>query len=88
MKIVFTGATGVIGRRAVPAVVAAGHDVAAVARRDDDRGWLTDLGARPIGVDLFDPDVLARATSGADAVIHMATAIPPQDKMPKRACGS
>ncbi len=84
MRILFTGATGVIGRVTVPVLVAAGHAVAAVARRDDDRRWLTGVGAQPIDVDLFDPDSTARAVAGADVVVHMATAIPPQASMTKR----
>ena len=34
MKIFLAGGTGVIGTRALPALVAAGHDVTAVARSD------------------------------------------------------
>ena len=34
MKIFVTGGTGVVGTRAIPALVAAGHDVTAVARSD------------------------------------------------------
>ena len=45
MKILFTGATGVIGRRAVPHLIAAGHDVAGVARSAVDHSWLDGIGA-------------------------------------------
>lgn len=85
MKIFFTGATGVIGRHAVPALIQAGHDVGAVARNSDDRAWLTELGARPVEVDLFDPAAVNSAVGGSQAVIHMATSIPPQNKLTKRA---
>ena len=34
MKIFLAGGTGVVGTRALPALVAAGHDVTAVARTD------------------------------------------------------
>ena len=76
MKILFTGATGVIGRTAIPHLVAGGHEVDAVARSDRDRGWLADIGARPVEVDLFDPVAVDRAVDGVEAVVHFATSIP------------
>jgi nucleoside-diphosphate-sugar epimerase len=84
MKILFTGATGVIGREAVPLLTAGGHDVTAVSRSDSDRAWLRDVGARPEPVDLFDDDAVMKAAARMDAVIHYATAIPPQATMALR----
>jgi nucleoside-diphosphate-sugar epimerase len=84
MKMLFTGATGVIGRAAVPLLTARGHEVTAVSRSETDRGWLLEVGARPELVDLFDPDAVLHATAGMDAVIHYATAIPPQATMAER----
>lgn len=84
MRILFTGATGVIGDEAVPLLVAAGHDVDAVVRTDDQRRRLAARGANPVSVDLFDPRAVAAAVSRVDAVVHMATAIPPQSEMTKR----
>lgn len=55
MNIFFTGSTGVIGRETVPQLIAAGHDVAAVARSAEDHAWLNEVGARPIEIDLLDP---------------------------------
>ena len=84
MRVLFTGATGAIGRQGVPHLVAAGHEVTALARSGEDRRWLTEVGALPIDIDLFQPHDVARAVDGVDAVVHMATAIPPLDKMTKR----
>lgn len=84
MKVLFTGATGVIGRVAVPLVSAAGHDITAVSRSDTDHHWLEEVGARPAAVDLFDRHGVMSATSGMDIVVHYATAIPPQAGMAKR----
>lgn len=84
MRILFTGATGVIGRRAVPLLSSAGHDVIGVARREEDQRWLTRIGARPLEIDLFDPGAVAGAIKDADCVVHMATAIPSIDAMTKR----
>ena len=67
MKILFTGATGVIGRASLPRLIGAGHEVTAVYRSPDDRQWLEDVGARAIDVDLFDSDVVALAVSGNGA---------------------
>lgn len=84
MKILFTGATGVLGRAAVPLLVDAGHDVNAVSRSDHDRSWLESSGARAVRVDLFDIESIHRAMAGIDTVIHYATAIPSMNAMSKR----
>lgn len=88
MKILFTGATGVIGRAVLPHLAAAGHDVTAVSRSDDDRIWLDKVGARPVKVDLFDPDTVSQAISGVETVAHFATSIPRQNDMKNRASWS
>jgi nucleoside-diphosphate-sugar epimerase len=75
MKIFITGATGVIGRRAVPLLVAAGHAVTAVARSPAKAQRLS-VGARTINVSLFDTSALERAVAGHDAVINLATHMP------------
>lgn len=84
MKVLFTGATGVLGRATIPRLISAGHDVRAVARSEKDRDWLEKLGARATKVDLFDGESIIHAVSGADTVVHFATSIPPLDEMPKR----
>ena len=80
MRIFVTGATGVIGTRAVPALVAAGHEVTAVARGDAKADLVRGLGASPVEVDLFDPDAVAVAVKDHDAVAHLATNIPPMSR--------
>lgn len=77
MKVFLTGATGVAGRLTVPTLVAAGHDVRAVCRRDDAAATLRAVGAEPVAVDLFDPAAVEAAVVGAEAVIHLATNVPP-----------
>lgn len=84
MKILFTGATGVLGRAAVPLLVADGHDVIAVSRSPEDAVWLEETGARPEPIDLFDPSAIDRVVAGVDTVVHFATAIPPMSGMSKR----
>ena len=84
MRVLFTGATGVIGQWTIPHLLANGHEVRAVARNSDAHRRLARLGAQPISANLFDPEEVTLAVEGVDAVINMATAIPPEHRMTKR----
>jgi nucleoside-diphosphate-sugar epimerase len=84
VRALFTGATGVIGREALPALVDAGIEVTAVVREGSDHDWIRQLGIGTASVDLFDPDAVAAALRGHDAVFHFATAIPPGREFTKR----
>jgi nucleoside-diphosphate-sugar epimerase len=83
-RIFVTGATGVLGRATVPVLVAAGHAVTAVARSETAADHLRAVGASPVTVDLFDAAAVRDAVSGHDAVVHLATAIPPLTRMHRR----
>jgi nucleoside-diphosphate-sugar epimerase len=76
VKIFLVGGTGVLGRRVVPLLVEAGHEVAALARTAEAEQRLAQMGARPVGADLFDPQSLRAAIAGHDAVVNLATRIP------------
>lgn len=76
MRILFTGATGVIGRRAIPQLIAQGHHVTAVGRTPEARRDLEAMGAEPLALDLFDGVSVALAVNGHDTVINLATHIP------------
>lgn len=76
MKVFVAGATGVIGRRLVPLLVASGASVSAVARTNAKAAQLKKQGATPVRVDLFDPAAIDKAVEGHDAVINVATKIP------------
>jgi UDP-glucose 4-epimerase len=80
-EIVITGSTGVIGRRAVRELLAAGHRVTGVTRSARGRERLASLGARAIEADVFDEASLSRAFDGADAVINLLTHVPSADRM-------
>lgn len=54
MRIFVAGATGVLGRRVVPLMIQAGHQVTAVGRTPEKRRQLEGLAARAVAVDLFD----------------------------------
>lgn len=76
MRVFVTGGTGAIGNYAVPALVAAGHQVTGLARSDAKAAVLHRYGARPVQVSLFDRRALAEVFGGHDAVVNLASALP------------
>lgn len=76
MRVFVTGATGAIGSYAVPALVAAGHHVSALARTETKAQQLREQGTAPVAVSLFDRDALATAFAGQEVVVNLATALP------------
>lgn len=76
MQILVTGATGVIGSRVVPQLVAAGHGVTAVTRSLTRGRALEQAGARVAALDLFDVYAVRDAVRGHDTVINLATHMP------------
>jgi nucleoside-diphosphate-sugar epimerase len=77
VRIFVTGATGVVGRRAVPLLIAAGHAVTAVGRYPEKRRQLERAGAEAVALDLFAAGDVRSAVAGHDVVINLATHIPP-----------
>jgi hypothetical protein len=75
-EIVITGSTGVIGRRAVRELLAAGHRVTGVTRSARGRERLESLGAHAVEADVFDEASLRRAFDGAHAVVNLLTHVP------------
>jgi nucleoside-diphosphate-sugar epimerase len=73
MRVLLAGATGVIGRQAVPVLTAAGHQVTGLARAPARR---TD--AEVVAADALDATAVAGAVRWAapDVIVHMLTAIP------------
>lgn len=76
LRVLVTGATGVVGRRVVPLLVAAGHRVTAVGRTAEKRASLARAGATPIELDMFDGAATRLAMDGHDAIVNLATHIP------------
>jgi len=58
MKIVLAGASGVIGRRLLPLLVTAGHEVVGLSRSPERAASLTRDGGHGVVVDVFDRDRL------------------------------
>ncbi|MGH3241713.1 MAG: NAD-dependent epimerase/dehydratase family protein, partial [Spirillospora sp.] len=81
MKILLAGATGVVGRRLIPLLVQAGHEVTGTTRRAERTGLLGDLGATPVVLDVLDAAATRAAVTAArpDAVIHQLTDLSQED---------
>lgn len=68
MKILVTGATGKVGSRLVPRLLAKGYDVTILVR---DAAQAIP-GTRAVVGDLYEPETLPTAVAGMDAIIHLA----------------
>jgi len=77
MKVFLLGGTGAIGRPTLTALIDAGHEVTAVARSTDKAVAVEAEGAVAVEVSIFDRNELAEAMAGHDAVVNLATAMPP-----------
>jgi nucleoside-diphosphate-sugar epimerase len=77
MRVFLAGATGVVGSRLVPMLVAAGHEVVGTTTSSGKLLKLRDLGAEGVAVDLLDRNAVMTAVMRADpdVVIHQATAL-------------
>ena len=78
VRIFLAGATGVIGSRLVPLLVAAGHDVTGMTRSTDNVAGLRGAGAEPVVCDVFDAPALEQAVVRArpDVLMHQLTDLP------------
>ncbi|NUU19941.1 MAG: NAD(P)-dependent oxidoreductase, partial [Streptomycetaceae bacterium] len=78
MRVLVAGASGVIGSRLVPLLLAVGHDVVALARTPQRTAALEQDGAEVVVADALDREGLAAAVRDAspDAVVNLLTAIP------------
>ena len=78
MRIFMAGASGVIGVRLIPLLVADGHTVAGMTRSPQKAHMLGELGAESVVCDVFDADALTGAVTafGPDVVLHQLTDLP------------
>lgn len=78
VRVFLAGATGVIGIRLIPLLVAQGHEVAGMSRSDHAAEGMRDLGAEPIICDVYDRERLTSAvdTFRPDMVMHQLTDLP------------
>lgn len=78
MRIFVAGASGVIGVRLVPLLVAAGHEVVGMTRTPAKCEQLESLGSEPVVCDVFDLEGVAMAVDAfdPDIVVHQLTDLP------------
>jgi len=78
VRIFLAGATGVIGIRLIPLLIADGHVVAGMTRSVAKTDQVRELGAQPVLCDVYDVDALVQAVTSfkPDAVIHQLTDLP------------
>jgi nucleoside-diphosphate-sugar epimerase len=80
LRVFLAGATGVIGRRLVPMLLAAGHELTGMTRTPQRAAALREQGAEAVIADALDAEALTRALRDCapEVVIHQLTSIPPR----------
>jgi len=78
VRIFVAGATGLIGIRLVPLLLAAGHEVAGMTRSPEKAGLLAGLGVEPVVCDVFDAEALDLAVAAfrPEVILHQLTDLP------------
>jgi nucleoside-diphosphate-sugar epimerase len=86
MKVFVAGASGAIGRPLLRQLVAAGHEVTGMTRREERVEEIRALGATAVVCDVFDTAALGRAVGQAapEVVVNQMTSLP-QRYNPRRA---
>lgn len=83
MRVFVAGATGVIGRRLLPALRAAGHEPIGMTRSPERAAALTAQGIEAVVCDAYDAAGLAQAVAEAqpDQIVHALTDLPEEINM-------
>jgi nucleoside-diphosphate-sugar epimerase len=84
MEVFVSGGTGVLGRPVLGLLRQRGHRARFLSRTSRSDAIGRELGAEPVRVDLFDGEGLRRAVAGSEAVLHLATRIPPTSEATRR----
>src|ERR687898_2165243 len=77
MRVFIAGASGAIGTRLVPQLIARGHEVIGTYRSPANAERLRAYGAEAVALDLLNANAVRKAALGAepDAIVHQATAL-------------
>jgi 2-alkyl-3-oxoalkanoate reductase len=80
MRVFVAGASGAIGRPLVRQLLAAGHEVTGMTRREENAAAICAAGAKAVVCDVFDAAALEGAVREAapEVVIHELTSLPPR----------
>jgi nucleoside-diphosphate-sugar epimerase len=78
MRVFLAGASGAIGRRLVPLLLQAGHEVTGTTRSAETGAELARAGVKPAVLDVFDAQAVTEAMRAArpEVVIHQLTDLP------------
>jgi len=76
-KVFVAGATGVVGKRLVPMLVASGYEVTGSTRSPEKESWLREVGVKPAVIDALDRNAVMKAVmrAGPDVVVHEMTGL-------------
>jgi nucleoside-diphosphate-sugar epimerase len=77
VKVLVTGAAGLLGSRVAELALERGDDVRVLVRPHEDVSWLAQAGAKVSGGDMADRGSLEAAVDGADCVVHCAARMGP-----------
>src|SRR3954454_8713409 len=77
MRVFIAGASGAIGRRLVPKLIAAGHEVTGTTRSERNAELLRAAGDEPVVLDAFDTAALRDAVIAArpDVAVNQLTSL-------------
>jgi nucleoside-diphosphate-sugar epimerase len=77
MRVLVAGASGALGSRLVPQLIAAGHEVIGTHKSPASAERLRSLGAKPVQLDLLDAGAVRKAVleNEPEAIVHEATAL-------------
>ena len=78
MRIFLAGATGAIGRRLVPLLIGAGHEVAGMTRSPERAAQLASQGAQPVEADIYDAPATVKAVVAfrSDLIVSQLSDLP------------
>ncbi len=81
MRILVAGATGVVGRRLLPLLVGAGHEVVGMTRFEGRAALVEQLGARAVVADVLDREHVANVVGACqpEALVHLITDLSQRD---------
>ncbi len=72
MKVLVTGATGLIGSHLIEVLIKEGYDIRSFAEKSRDTSWLENLGVEIVWGDIRDAETVEQSVKGCQQVYHLA----------------